>query len=103
MKLARLLLKVGLAAGALLLLGFIALLIYILYTQHHYKTMADTHDLEARINKMGTAYVGIRSNAALVVGVVQSGRRHIQTFGKVNGTNADPPNAQTLFEIGSVT
>jgi CubicO group peptidase (beta-lactamase class C family) len=103
MKLARLLLKLGLAAGALLLLGFIALLAYVLYTQHHYETMADTHDLEARINKMGTAYVGKRPNAGLVIGVVQRGRRHIQTFGKVNATNADPPNAETLFEIGSVT
>ena len=55
------------------LVGFVALLIYVLYTQHRYYSLSDIHDLKARINKMGSEYVGKRPNAGLVSGGVGLG------------------------------
>ena len=103
MKMIRLLLKLSLFGGGLLLLGFVALLIYVLYTQHRYNSLSDTRDLKTRINKMGSEYVGKRPNAGLVIEVFQGGNRHISGFGRANSASANPPDGETMFEIGSVT
>ena len=101
------LIKWGLIAMALLfsLFGaaFVGLLIYLVHTQRAYASMPDTHDLKARIEKMGRNYLAGHKNAALIIAFYQNGKESVQGFGKVSDSNQNPPDARTIFEIGSVT
>lgn len=96
-------LKAGLGCAGLVVLGFIALLGFVLYRQHAYKTMVDSHDLKQRIQKLGAQYVAKRPNAALVVGIYQRGTNSVTGLGRVSATNSATPDGETIFEIGSAT
>lgn len=96
-------LKVGGGVLLLLMLLFGGLLTYVTMEKRKYDRLTDTHDLKQRATKMGEGYVAERKNAALVVGITQRGKRAVLGFGRVSATNAVPPDARTLFEIGSVT
>lgn len=61
------------------------------------------HDLESKINQITNDYVNKRENIALTVGVIEPGRSYVKGFGKLSDTNHALPNAQTIYEIGSVT
>jgi CubicO group peptidase (beta-lactamase class C family) len=87
----------------LVVVGFIALLGYVLYRQHAYKTMVDSHDLKQRIEKLGAEYLAKRPNAAVVVGVYQRGTNSVTGFGRVSAANRATPDGETIFEIGSIT
>ncbi|MEN9575177.1 MAG: hypothetical protein RL514_3032 [Verrucomicrobiota bacterium] len=96
-------LKVG--GGVLLLLALLfgGIITYVVYEKRKYDHLTDTRDLRQRATRMGEGYVVDRAEAAMVIGVTQRGRRAVLGFGHVGATNAVPPDAQTLFEIGSVT
>ncbi len=96
-------LKVG--GGVLLLLMLLVgvLLTYVTMEKRKYDRLTDTHDLKQRATKMGEGYIAERKNAALVIGITQRGRRAVLGFGRVGATNAAPPDAQTMFEVGSVS
>jgi CubicO group peptidase (beta-lactamase class C family) len=96
-------LKVGGGVVLLLMLLFGGLITYVTMEKRKYDRLTDTHDLKQRATKMGEGYVAERKNAALVIGLTQRGKRAVLGFGHVSATNAVPPDAQTLFEIGSVT
>lgn len=96
-------LKAGLGCAGLVVVGFLAMLGYVLYRQHSYKTMADSHDLKQRIQTLGAEYVAKRPNAALVIGVWQRGTNSVSGFGRISATNSATPDGETLFEIGSAT
>lgn len=98
-----LLLKIGLGVGALLVLIFAALVVYVKLEQRKYSRLTDTCDLRQHVGRMAGEYLEKRTNGALVVAVVQRGRRHTLGLGRRDGTNAVPPDAETLFEIGSIT
>ncbi|HKW28198.1 MAG TPA: serine hydrolase domain-containing protein [Verrucomicrobiae bacterium] len=101
------LLKLGLWAGGglvfVVVAAFVALLIYDLHTQHAYAAMPNTHNLKEQINKMGVGYLAKRPKGALVIAIYQNGKRSFHGFGKISDANTNPPDAQTIFEIGSVT
>jgi serine-type D-Ala-D-Ala carboxypeptidase/endopeptidase len=63
----------------------------------------DIQDLEAKINQITNDYVSRRKNAALTIGMIQKGKHYIQEFGQVSDANHSLANAQTIYEIGSVT
>jgi len=65
--------------------------------------LADTQNLRTRVERMAGKYLATRTNGALVIGVVQKGRTHWLGFGRVSSGNNNPPDDQTLFELGSVT
>ena len=96
-------LKIGGGVVLLLALLFGGLITYVTHEKRKYDKLTDTHDLKRSAAKMGGGYVADRKNAALVIGITQRGKRVVLGFGRVGGTNAEPPDAQTLFEIGSVT
>jgi len=96
-------LKVGGGVLILLLLLFGGLATYFIMEKRKYDQLTDSHDLKQRAARMGEGYVKGRGNAALVIGLTQRGKRSVLGFGQVGATNAAPPDAQTLFEIGSVT
>ncbi len=102
-----LLLKWSLLAGSglflFILAAFIALVIYDLRAQRVYAAMPDTHDLKAQINKMGAGYLAGRPDGGLVINFYQRGKESFQGFGKISVSNTNPPDAETIFEIGSVT
>ena len=83
--------------------AFVGLLVYVVHTQRSYAAMPDTHDLKAQIQTMGRDYLDGHKNAALVIAFYQKGKESVQGFGKVDNLNPNPPNARTIFEIGSVT
>lgn len=99
--------KVALIGAGLLLVfllvSFGALLAYVLHEQHQYKNQPDTHDLAQRTAQLGVAYVTRRPEAGLVIGVYQGDHANISGFGRTSAARNDPPNGQTLFEIGSIT
>ncbi len=95
--------KVGGGVSLLLLFLFGALLIYVTREKRKYDRLTDTHDLRQRAVTMGEGYSGARPGGALVIGVTQRGKRAVLGFGRAGTTNAAPPDARTLFEIGSVT
>lgn len=65
--------------------------------------MPEPSSLKELVNRIAAKYLATRGYGALVVGVYQDGNAYSQGFGIMSGTNASPPDAQTLFEIGSVT
>ena len=83
-------------------MGFGAL-VYELVTQNFYRLRTDTHDLKRRIDAIGRNYVAQRPNAGLVIALCQRGNCFCKGFGRVSEANPGPPDAQTIFEIGSVT
>lgn len=85
----------------LLLLG--GLVSYFVMEKRKYDRLTDTQDLPQRAALMGEGYVKSRQDAALIIGLTQRGKRAVQGFGRVSATDAAPPDAQTMFEIGSVT
>jgi CubicO group peptidase (beta-lactamase class C family) len=100
-------LKISLGCGAmligLLLAAFIGLLVYVLRTQHAYKNLPDTHDLNARLDQMAATYAARRPNAGIVIAVYQRGNHYVKGAGQISATNTNAPDARTLFEIGSIT
>ena len=96
-------LKIGGGVILLLVLLFSGLLAYVTHEKRKYDKLTDTRDLKQRAAKMGEGYVTNRNNASLVIGITQRGKRSVLGFGRVSATNAVPPDAHTLFEIGSVT
>lgn len=98
-----LVLKVGGGVLILLLLLFGGLATYFILEKRKYDQLTDSQDLKQRAARMGEGYVKNRANAALVIGLTQRGKRAVLGFGQVSTTNTVPPDAQTLFEIGSVT
>lgn len=96
-------LKVGGGVLLLLLLLFGGLVTYFVTEKRKYDRLTDTRDLRQRAAKMGEGYVAARKDAALIIGLTQRGQRAVLGFGRVSATNAVPPDAQTMFEIGSVT
>ncbi len=83
--------------------AFVGLLIYVVHKQHAYAAMPDTHDLKAQIQKLGEDYLAGHKNAALVIAFYQDGKESVQGFGEVSDSNQNPPDARTIYEIGSVT
>ncbi len=65
--------------------------------------MPDTHDLKKQIGQMASDYLANRPNGALVIAFYQRGNQSVQGFGKISDSNTNPPDAHTIFEIGSVT
>ncbi len=100
-----LLLALKVSGGVLLLLLVLSggLATYFILEKRKYANLQDTHDLKQRAARMGEGYVKGRKEPALVIGLTQRGKRVVQGFGQVSATNAAPPDAQTIFEIGSVT
>lgn len=98
-----LMLKVAGGASLLLVVILAVLLAYVSHDKRKWDNLTDTHDLRRRAATMGEGYLAGRPQAALVIGLTQGGRRAVQGFGRVSATNAAPPDAQTLFEIGSIT
>lgn len=96
-------LKIG--GGVLLLLALLfgGLITYVVHERRKWDKLKDTRDLKQRATKMGEGYLTSRTNAALVVGITQKGKRGVLGFGRVGEGSSAPPDAQTLFEIGSVT
>ncbi|MGB0580467.1 MAG: serine hydrolase domain-containing protein, partial [Limisphaerales bacterium] len=56
-----------------------------------------------RINGYASDFLEKRSHAAMAIGVIQSNRTEMFFFGQLSATNAQPPNADTLFELGTVS
>jgi CubicO group peptidase (beta-lactamase class C family) len=96
-------LKVGGGVLLLLLLLFGGLVSYFIMEKRKYERLTDTRDLRQRATRMGEGYAAARKDVALVIGLTQRGQRAALGFGRVSATNAVPPDAQTMFEIGSVT
>ncbi len=60
-------------------------------------------DLDAKINQIASDYTSKRKNVALTVGIILQGDHDVKGFGQVSDANRSLPNAQTIYEIGSVT
>jgi len=93
------------SSGVLILLAVLlgGLLTYVTQEKRKYDRLTDTRDLRQRAAKMGEGYIADRKNGALVIGLTQRGQRVVLGFGQASPTNPVPPDAQALFEIGSVT
>ncbi len=94
---------IGCAVLVFILVTFGALLVYVLHEQHAYNNLVDTHDLSQRTAQLGVNYLAQRPHAGLVIGVYQQGRGNICGFGEVSASQTNPPDGQTLFELGSIT
>src|SRR6266545_3478729 len=99
----RLFLKLGLGVVGLIVLLVGGLVAYVGFKKRQFTEMPDTHDLLERIEKLAGSYLGARTNGGLVIGVIQQSQRFVKGYGRVSEANAAPPDAATLFEIGSVT
>jgi CubicO group peptidase (beta-lactamase class C family) len=97
------LIKIILGLILLAVVVFVALVCYTIHRRHAYEEMIDTHDLQAQVNRLASAYVMPRPQVALVVAVTQQGKRYVVGLGNVSAQNSAPPDGHTLFEIGSIT
>lgn len=96
-------LKTMLGVVIFLVVVFCCVFAYIAYTKSQYHRLTDTGDLKARIVKFGEQYMGNRPHAALAIGVIQKGEVFKKFFGQLSKTNSSPPDAETIYEIGSIT
>jgi D-alanyl-D-alanine-carboxypeptidase/D-alanyl-D-alanine-endopeptidase len=99
----RLLFKIVLAIVGLCFFGFAGLLAYVLIVQNNYRNMPDTHDLKRQIYEMAGDYVTNHPHTGLVIAIYQHGGSTLWGFGETSATNSNPPNGDTIFEIGSIT
>jgi CubicO group peptidase (beta-lactamase class C family) len=92
-----LVLKIAVGFAVLMLLLAVGVVVYAQVQKRNYQKLPDTKDLKERIAALAEPYVTKRTNAALVIGVIQHGKQHVQGFGH------NPPDASTIYEIGSIT
>lgn len=64
------------------------------------RTATDTHDLSDRIEARVQSYVTSRANVGLAVGIYQRGEFYVKGF---SNPGQPVPNANTIYEIGSIT
>lgn len=60
-------------------------------------------DLESDVNRFAKPFVKSGNLVALTIGVIQGGKQHITGFGETVAGNKTKPNADTFFEIGSIS
>jgi serine-type D-Ala-D-Ala carboxypeptidase/endopeptidase len=95
-----------LSIGAVVALAVVAVMGFIVWAYFDlkkFKTQEDTHDLRGRVEKHAADYLARRPRVALVIAVIQNDQTHWLGFGQISATNTNPPDASTIFEIGSVT
>lgn len=68
-----------------------------------YAKQNDTHDLVTRIDQAAKDYCAKRKEVTLVVGVTQQGERYVKGFRSPDAVKAILPDAETVYEIGSIT
>ncbi len=85
----------------LLLTGGVFL--FSIYRYYRNRSLKDTKNLEEIIRQKGNAYVQNEGSIGLVVGVVKDDKIFIEGFGKTQKTNGKTPDANTLFELASIT
>lgn len=89
------------ASILLVILGSsIAGFFYLRYRLHNLK---DRGDLAAAIDQEFQKVTKRHASGGLVLGVYKSGRTLFKSYGSVSPTNPQPPNAQAIFQIGSVS
>ncbi len=59
--------------------------------------------ISPEIEKLANDYVDCKHNQGLVIAIINGDEQWIQGFGKMSDKNPNPPNENTLFEIGSIT
>lgn len=89
--------------GGLLVAGVVAFIVWAYFDLTKMHRQSNTQDLRVRTEKMAAKYLAKRDKGALVIGVVQQGKVNWLGFGQVSATNTNAPDAETIFEIGSVT
>lgn len=99
---AGMLLPVGVALG-LVAVGVVVFVMWVGHDRTERHWLAAARDLRTRTEEMASKYLASRAKGALVIGVVQNGKANWLGFGQVSATQTNPPDAETLFEIGSVT
>lgn len=84
----------------LILGGVIAGLFYLHY---RLKTPKDRGDLAAAIEQEFQKVTRLHQHGGLVLGVYKSGKTLFKSYGSVNTMNPQQPNAQAIFQLGSVS
>lgn len=98
-----LMLKTASGVAILIAVGFCVLFAYVAYTKSLYGRLKDTHDLRKRIEGYAADYMAKRPESGLVIGVIQGTNAAVFAYGHLDGPDSAAPDADTLFEIGSVT
>ncbi|MEG4231671.1 serine hydrolase domain-containing protein, partial [Microcoleus sp. Pol11C3] len=62
-----------------------------------------TQATSSAIDIFSKPYLSKREKLALTIGVIDKGHHYIKAFGKLSNTAPAVPNANTIYEIGSVT
>jgi len=68
-----------------------------------YAKQTETHDLIDRIGQAADDYCAKRKEVTLAVGVTQRGERYVKGFRSPDAVKAILPDAETVYEIGSIT
>lgn len=55
------------------------------------------------VEKLANSYVGKKKNHGLVIGIIKGDHQEIQGFGQLSKAKKEAPDANTIFEIGSVS
>src|SRR5262249_48366084 len=64
---------------------------------------AEAHGLVDQINHAAEDYCAKRKEVTLVAGVTQLGKRYVKGFRSPDAVKATLPDAETVYEIGSIT
>jgi len=89
--------KILIVAIVLLSVVVIGVFVYAFVEKRNYDNLSDTKDLKQRIAQLAEPYTAKRTNASLIIGIIQNRNEHVQGFGK------PAPNRSTIYEIGSIT
>jgi CubicO group peptidase (beta-lactamase class C family) len=81
----------------------VAIALFVAYAYYKIKNIKDTHDLQARVDKICTKYVSQGKAAGLFVGIVQGDTVYMQCYGVIDKDSKIKPDSSTVFEIGSLT
>ncbi len=73
------------------------------YGYYKLRNLKDTHDLQARVDKMCNKFVSKPNAAGLFVGIIQGDAMYVQGYGVMDKQTNAKPDSTTIFEIGSLT
>lgn len=91
------------------IVGIIVLLLIIVatgffgYAWYRIKHVKDTHDLQAQADSMCTDFIQKKQAPGLCIGIIKGDVMYIKGFGDADTELKNVPDANTIFEIGSIT
>lgn len=90
-------------AGIIVLVIILAIAGFFGYAWYRIRHIKDTHDLQAHTDKVCNDFIQKKHAPGLCIGIIKGDVMYIKGFGYADKELRNVPDANTIFEIGSIT